>query len=296
MKSELGLEVIARHATDSISNVLDRAGIMHRVFYRVKTDSSIQKKIESKNYRAENKKITDLIGIRITLYFYDDVDIVYSYLKSLPNFNHESTDNPKISEFLPLRCNLTFDFQEGDLPEVRTIIDSDVDVIDTTYEVQLRTVLSEGWHEVEHDLRYKCKEDWEGHDDLSRNMNGIYATLETSENSMLHLFNELSHRHYGKKNIEGLLKTQFRLRVGGQLSAGVKEYINSNSEVLKKFHRINRKKLIEEILNSKYNLPMTIENLVFVCNHLFVKSDELESFGDKFILEEIELSFQKSKI
>jgi len=291
MKSELGLEVIARHATDSISNALDKVGIMHRIFYRVKSDASIQKKIKSKNYREENKKITDLIGIRVTLYFHDDVDIVYRYLKSLRNFNHESTDNPKISEFQPIRCNLTFDFLESDLPEVLSIIDTDTDVIATTYEVQLRTVLSEGWHEVEHDLRYKCKEDWDGHDDLSRNMNGIYATLETSEHSMLHLFNELSHRHYSKKNIEGLLKTQFRIRVSGQLSEEVRNYINGNSEVLKKFHRINRKKLIERILNSKYRLPITLENLVFVCNHLYVESAELNELGDKFIIDEINLSF-----
>ena len=29
----------------------------------------------------------------------------------------------------------------------------DAALIDNTYEIQLRTVLSEGWHEVEHDLR-----------------------------------------------------------------------------------------------------------------------------------------------
>ncbi|MBK7959276.1 MAG: hypothetical protein IPK03_14995 [Bacteroidetes bacterium] len=28
-------------------------------------------------------------------------------------------------------------------------------LVDSTFEVQLRTILSEGWHEIDHDLRYK---------------------------------------------------------------------------------------------------------------------------------------------
>ncbi|MCT4582773.1 MAG: hypothetical protein N4A35_15270 [Flavobacteriales bacterium] len=292
MKSELGLDSIARHISDSISNELDRAGIMYRLFYRVKTQLSINKKIEAKNYKEEGKKVTDLVGIRITLYFQDDVDVVYEYLKSKPNFNHESTDNQEVYEFQPTRCNLTFDFEENDKSEVLTIIDTDSDVIDTMYEIQLRTVLSEGWHEVEHDLRYKCKQDWEGHNDLNRNLNGIYATLETSEFSMLQLFNELSHRHYKECNVEGLLKTQFRVRLGGdKLPKPLEEYLNGNQDVLKKFHRINRKELMKTLLNSKYSLPLTEENLIHVCNHLFVEDEGVSNLAEDFIKEEIELAF-----
>lgn len=51
--------------------------------------------------------------------------------------------------------------------------------IDTTFELQLRSILSEGWHEVDHDLRYKSKSNWINQGDLSRALNGIMATLET---------------------------------------------------------------------------------------------------------------------
>lgn len=70
------------------------------------------------------------------------------------------------------------------------------DLIDNTYEVQIRTILSEGWHEVEHDLRYKCKEEWNEFKEESRLLNGIYATLESSEWSMLTLFDRLSYSQY----------------------------------------------------------------------------------------------------
>ncbi len=61
-------------------------------------------------------------------------------------------------------------------------------LIDSTFELQIRSILSEGWHEVEHDLRYKAKQDWIGNDVESRKLNGIYATLETSEWTMIKNF------------------------------------------------------------------------------------------------------------
>ena len=45
--------------------------------------------------------------------------------------------------------------------------------IEPTFKIQIRTVFSEGWHEVEHDLRYKCKDDWEGCELYSHTLNGI---------------------------------------------------------------------------------------------------------------------------
>lgn len=295
MKSELGLEPIAKHITDALIKELNRVGIMYRIFFRVKTENSMKKKIEAKKYRENGDKITDLVGIRITLYFNDDVDVVYNYLKNKTNFNHESTDVFSIEEFKPTRCNLTFDFNEDDGREVLMILDKDIDVIGTTYEIQLRTVLSEGWHEVEHDLRYKCKEDWDGHNDLNRNLNGIFATLETSEFSMLQLFNELSHRHYKNDNIQGLVKSQFRIRLNGDLmNQEMEEYINSDKEVLKKFHRISRVELMNTLLNSQFAIPLTINNFIYACNHLYIKDEFIKGQAGDFINEELKIMFKPS--
>lgn len=51
--------------------------------------------------------------------------------------------------------------------------DSDYALTDATYEIQFRTTLSEGWHEIDHALRYKCKTDWDKHEDEERAFNGI---------------------------------------------------------------------------------------------------------------------------
>ncbi|RZJ87462.1 MAG: hypothetical protein EOO20_16015, partial [Chryseobacterium sp.] len=267
MKSELGLETIARNLSKAIASNLDRTGIMYRIFYRVKTQHSINKKVLVKNYIEEGKKLTDLIGIRLTMYFSDDVYLVQQKLMKEPGYDHISKDEVEIDEFRPVRCNLTFKFDEEHQKEVQKIIDKDQNIVDSKYEVQLRTVLSEGWHEVEHDLRYKCKEDWDSHNDLNRNMNGILASLETSEFSMLQVFNELAYRHYKDKNVEAMIKTQYRIRFSDvTIEPELSVYLKDNPEIVKKLHKITRLEVLKKLMHSKYSLPVTINHFIYVLN------------------------------
>jgi ppGpp synthetase/RelA/SpoT-type nucleotidyltranferase len=102
-------------------------------------------------------------------------------------------DRPERDQFSVTRYNLIFRLP-GETADSFSRIKGNRP-LDLTFEVQLRSILSEGWHEVEHDLRYKAKENWNGHDDLSRVLNGIVATLETSEWNMGRVFEELAYRH-----------------------------------------------------------------------------------------------------
>ncbi len=291
MRDVLGLETITNKIEKSIKAELDKSGLMYRLFSRVKSTDSISTKIEKKEYRKHNKKITDIIGIRITLYFKDDVDLVYGILKRKHNFDHESTDPHSIEEFKPIRCNLTFNLDGAYLNEAKTIIADDIDVVDTKYEIQIRTVLSEGWHEVEHDLRYKCKEDWNGHDDLNRNLNGIFATLETSEFSMLQMFDNLSYRHYKESKIEPLIKTKFRIRLKNEiLNAELKSLLNKDKELLKKIFRVDRQKFLTAFLNSKIRIPLTMNNLVLLINHFEINDSRIREYENEFVKGEFEIS------
>ena len=58
-----------------ISDRLERCGLYYRCFSRIKTASSMAHKFALKDYGAENKKLQDLVGVRINLYFDDDVEI-----------------------------------------------------------------------------------------------------------------------------------------------------------------------------------------------------------------------------
>jgi putative GTP pyrophosphokinase len=69
MNSMLGIDNISRKLSEQLNNQLSKSGILFRIFHRVKSNDSIDSKIKSKNYTESGKKITDLIGIRVTLYF-----------------------------------------------------------------------------------------------------------------------------------------------------------------------------------------------------------------------------------
>ena len=57
-----------------ISDRLEQCGLYFRVFSRIKTATSMARKFEMKEY-GEGRKLQDLIGVRINLYFEDDTDI-----------------------------------------------------------------------------------------------------------------------------------------------------------------------------------------------------------------------------
>ena len=45
----------------------------------------------------------DLLALRITLYFTDDVEIVHNYLRSQSDFDSESVDEAEVDRFCPKR-------------------------------------------------------------------------------------------------------------------------------------------------------------------------------------------------
>ena len=71
-----------------IEEKLKKAGFYYRVAYRVKAPDSMLDKLILKDYRRpgtenQDKKMQDLIGIRIILYYADDVEIVKSFLDTI---------------------------------------------------------------------------------------------------------------------------------------------------------------------------------------------------------------------
>src|SRR5688572_27548826 len=78
-------ENILKEISSKITEKLDRAGIFNRVFSRIKSKASIEKKLAEKrtDYLSKNKKMQDVFGIRITLYFLDDEAIAINLVKSV---------------------------------------------------------------------------------------------------------------------------------------------------------------------------------------------------------------------
>ena len=165
--------------------------------------------------------------------------------------------------------------------------ESYLEFIDSTYEIQIRTILSEGWHEVEHDLRYKCKEDWEGLLEDSRHLNGIYATLENAEWSMLTLFERLAHSHYKKQNWNSMLRNKMRIRfTNSSLSDDLISYLNNNPLIAKQLFRVNRGKAISLMLEKGFAFPLTYDSILHFLNYIEVKDKGLSNLADKMLIEE----------
>ena len=199
---------ITNEIIDKITNALDNLGIMYRVFFRIKENCSLEKKLGNNLNYGKTKKLQDYIGIRIVLYFHDDIKTVRNIVSSLYEESSEDTSIDEFSkeEFKAVRYNIIYKLKQS------LLIDKDREKIDDTFELQIRTIFSEGWHEVEHDLRYKCKTDWESYDYESRLLNGVYASLETNEWTMLQIFDNLSYKHYKNREWVAMIKQKFRLR------------------------------------------------------------------------------------
>lgn len=282
------LDRLAGEISNLVEEELIKMGLLYRLFYRAKTAKSIEKKQETKKYSAltKEKKMQDLVGIRVALYFADDVDIVRETLKGKFNFVDETVDVSETTEFKPTRVNLIFRFDEDHTNEINDTAKATYPFIDNTFEIQLRTVLSEGWHEVDHDLRYKCQDDWNEHKDLERTFNGVFAGLETSDWSTLMIFEKLSYRHYKSKSWQAMLRTKFRLRLDdGHLDPEVAELLNSNNQLAKTLYRIDRDTFLREIVLRNLKIPFTLSNLIYACNCMFIGDKGLYSLTPKVFLD-----------
>ncbi len=153
--------------------------------------------------------------------------------------------------------------------------------------MQIRTIFSEGWHEIEHDLRYKCKSDWKGFDEQSRRLNGVYASLETNEWTMIKIFEELAYSHYKNGDWSAMFRQKFRLRF---IDTGVnEEIINvfSDASIVKKFFRLDRNTLIMDMIEREYYYPININNIIYFCNITRVKDENIMDITPKLMIEEM---------
>lgn len=271
-------DIVAKKILRAIESRLSAAGFFFRAFYRVKTKKSLDNKIaRSPEKYSNNKKIQDIIGIRICLYFPDDISIAKEILSDAFELSSEAIDDKKSSTFAPERYNLVYKIPPGD--DLGELLNTHTRVIDNTFEVQIRTMLSEGWHEIEHDLRYKHKSDWgDRYAKLDRMFNGVFAALETAEWTMLKLFEDKAHAHYKQSELEEMMRYKFRLRFADtNLSDTVKNIITDHN-MLKPLLRSDRDAIIKFLAYSR--LPTTMDNIVYA----FIKLGHQENFY-KFLPE-----------
>lgn len=262
------LERIATQLTSDISESLSKCGLMFRIFSRVKTESSIRHKLEVK-YASKKTRIQDMIGMRIVVYFQDDVDVLALYY-SIGDVVKKSIDELDSSTFRPQRLNITNRIPAEMTEEFYAALPEQFrDCVEPTYEIQIRTVFSEGWHEVEHDLRYKCKEDWDGCESYSRALNGVIATLETAEWNMKSLFADMARHNFRHSNYTAMLRNKFHLRFKSEaLSESLNTYLNEHRHLAEDILNADRLIVVYTMLTHKADFILTFDNLLFLINRI----------------------------
>ncbi len=278
--------VIARELYRRVDAALARLGLLVRVFGRVKSPDSVKWKLKCKaeSYAAEEKKMQDYFGLRVAVYFPDDVPVVRGLLERLFVLRGTSIDEPDQETFGPTRYNLVFALPT----ELCSPVIERFERVDQAFEVQLRTILSEGWHEVEHDLRYKCQSEWDGRPDLYRAMNGVVATLENCDWSMLRIFEEQAYRHYKASNWVPMLRAKMRVRVQDRpLESALGGLLTADEALAKRVYRLDRNVFMRAWMKSGVAMPITWSNLVFLANHLVLRDSSIAALvpsvlGDVF--------------
>ena len=296
-----GIQNLGKELGHAIQKKLEKSGIYFRVFARVKEAGSVWHKLEWKKqeYLERDKKLQDIAGIRIVLYYMDDIPICKELLKStysvIEKDSHE--DIPKVNEFNPLRMNYVCHMPEEFVKRFPEELFTNYR-IDKTFEVQIRTTFSEGWHEVDHDVRYKHKEEWAQHYEFSRELNGIYATLEVCDRSMVNLLERLAYQNYKNRQIEAMIRNKYRLRFENpRISVPLLEFLQKDTELVKRIYRSPREIPMRFFASSlSEGIPLTVDNLVLVCNELCLGQKDLEDRTPMLIRERTGQWQEKQKI
>ena len=272
---ENALNRISSRLTSDVSQLLSRCGLMYRIFSRVKTENSIRHKLDVK-YANKIVHIQDMIGIRIVVYFQDDVDALALFY-SAGDVVKKSIDEFDSSTFRPQRLNITRHIPEDMVEEfVAALPQQYRDKIDCTYEIQIRTVFSEGWHEVEHDLRYKCKEEWVGCESYSRALNGVIATLETAEWNMKAIFSEMARHNFLHSNYSAMLRNKFHLKIQSEsLSPQLNTFLKENTQVAQELLNADRLIIVYTLLTHQEAFDLTYDNLVYLINRIEMMNPDI---------------------
>lgn len=285
-------EVVLSDLLSILEEKLKRAGFYYRLAYRIKSVDSIIDKLILKDYKragSENadKKMQDLVGIRILLYFEDDVNICKNLLDSLfaePGV-WETTENNEY-EFKAMKINGIFKLP-GYLS--KTIVNPMLsDYIDDTFEIQIRTNFLEGWHEIEHDLRYKGAAFGIGNEGLARKMNSVLATLELCDDCLVKLLEDLGHQHYKSHKWNDMIICHYRLKLDSEpIHPEVAKLFDENTELAKQFFKFDRAKAIRTLWDDTTDKgeALTITNIIKIVNQLGPNDEKLKN-----VLDEIEKS------
>ena len=189
----------------------DKAGLFYHYRSRIKAEKSIIHKFFFKSI-SEDHRIQDMIGIKFVFCFVDDLKIAEKIINEVYAGEDKNWTKTKDSTdgFSATKINGVFAIPPEYISDKTRAAMHDC-YIDDTFEIQLKTMLFDGWHETDHDLRYKNGELWDMFPEMNRKLNRILATLELCDDSVISVFEKLTYRTYNKIKEESLADPDYKV-------------------------------------------------------------------------------------
>jgi putative GTP pyrophosphokinase len=182
-----------------ITRIVESSDITpHAISSRRKGRESLINKIKQpgKVY-SELKDITDIVGLRITTYFEEQVDDIKELIEREFDVDEEnSVDKRRLHDpdrfgYMSLHYVISIKPQRLDLIEYSAFSGMKA-------EIQIRSILQHTWAEIEHDLGYKSK--YSIPNELKRRFSQLSSLLELADREFLQIKHSIE--DYDKKVIE----------------------------------------------------------------------------------------------
>ncbi|WP_343980279.1 DUF6119 family protein [Pseudonocardia aurantiaca] len=161
---------------------------VHSVTSRVKSKTSIMRKLERSDRSREFGDITDVLGIRVVTYFPDEVDAIGNLIErefevDIDNsIDKRTLLDPDRFGYLSLHYVLQLDAGRSALPEYSGYKG-------LKFELQIRSILQHAWAEIEHDLSYKPSVSVPS--EIKRRFSRLAGLLELVDAEFLGIRNEI---------------------------------------------------------------------------------------------------------
>lgn len=263
--------IFCKKLKDLITSVLDDSNIVYHIIEsRVKSIESFREKLlrEGKNYSNPLEEITDFTGVRVILYYQNDVEKVVNIIKREFKIDSgNSIDKKKLlkeNEFGYLSVHLIASLNKtrGQLPEWKL-------VKNLKAEIQIRTVLQHSWASISHALQYKREMDIPTQ--FRRKLNRLAGLLELADEEFESLKTE--QLALGKQISKSISNKKYDLPIN---MLTIEDY-KKNSDAISVFTKIinEHEKLVYDDFEyqegENYNAT---SQLIMVLNYFNIKSIE----------------------
>ncbi len=165
---------LAEFVDDQLDMALRRRGLKARITHREKDAASFVKKAIRKGYDDPIARTTDKAGVRVVVFFIDQLNIVHTVIHDLFDVKNleNKLDTLKTNEVGYLSVHYDVQLKRSSEPSIQ-------DLLEKPCEIQVRTLCQDVYAEMSHVLAYKTE--LEMPPNILRQVHGMSALLEVAD-------------------------------------------------------------------------------------------------------------------